>query len=385
MRIAYVTGYDPNDVKNWSGLGVFIWKALAARGIEVELIGPMPLPAHLRKLNYLKWRYHRYVSRKFYWVEGDLTNIRALSREAGRRLQKIKPVEAVFSPTILPTAFLPGDLPLVSYSDSTLRVLYDTYPVHANMAAVNYRHAKEIELNAHRRASALVYASDWAAESARKDYAADPSKIHVVPFGANLETTPTRREVEQFIAARDRRQVRLLFLGVDWHRKGGPLALAVTRQLNQLGILAHLTVIGCSPQIELADQKIVTQFGFVKKDAAGQAKIQAELSRSHFLIVPSVAECFGIVYCEASAFGVPSIARNVGGVASAVRNGRNGQLFEMNDSAGQIADWIAGTFRNFEDYRLLALSAQAEFENHLNWQVAGEKLENILRHVIAKK
>ena len=47
------------------------------------------------------------------------------------------------------------------------------------------------------------------------------------------------------------------------------------------------------------DQKFITRLGFLKKDAAGLARIQAELARSHFLIVPSVAECFGLVYCEA--------------------------------------------------------------------------------------
>ena len=153
---------------------------------------------------------------------------------------------------------------------------------------------------------------------------------YVLSFGANLETTPTRAAVAQTIDARDRRQVRLLFIGVDG-RKGEPVAMAVTRHLNRMGIPAHLTVIGCDPQLENEDEgrQFVTRLGFLKKNAAGQARIQEEFARSHFLIVPSIAECFGIVYCEASSFGVPSIARNVGGVASAVRNGRNGRRFEL--------------------------------------------------------
>ncbi len=385
MRIAYITAGDPKDVRVWSGLGHFIWKSLAARGVEVELIGPLPLPRHVHALNHLRRYFYQRVQGKFYWNEGDLTNVRAHSRAAGRKLKSLPPVDAVVSANIFPSAFLPGELPLVSYSDSTLRTLFKTYPAHANMAGRNYRHADKIELSAQRRAAALVYASEWAADSARKDYSTDPAKIHVVPFGANLETTPSRASVEKMIATRDPRELRLLFIGMDWQRKGGPVALAVTRELNRMNIPAGLTVIGCNPLLDEADQKFVNVLGFIEKTVAGQAKIQAELSRSHFLIVPSVAECFGIVYCEASALGVPSIARNVGGVASAVRNGRNGQRFELEDTPAQIAAWIAEAFKDFQTYQRLALSSLTEYETHLNWNVAGEKLERIIRTVIAKK
>jgi glycosyltransferase involved in cell wall biosynthesis len=382
MRIAFVTPYDARDVKRWSGLGYFIWQALVARGLEVELIGPLPLSFRVRKLMALKARYHRRVSGKFYWPDGDLLSVRGFSAAAGRKLKTLPPVDAVVSPTILSTAFLPGRVPLVIYSDTTLRKLFATYPAHANMARGNYRQADKIEFSAHRRASALVYASEWAAKSAHQDYSADPAKIHVVPFGANLETAPARAIVEQAIEARDRRPVNLLFIGVEWERKGGPTALAVTRHLNRLGIPAQLTVIGCPAKLAAGDEKIVNQLGFLKKDIAGQARIQAELAQSHFLIVPSIAECFGLVYCEASSFGVPSIARDVGGVPSAVRNGRNGQRFSMETSPEQIAEWIAAQFKDFATYRQLALTSLAEFDAHLNWKVAGEKLENIIRSVV---
>jgi glycosyltransferase involved in cell wall biosynthesis len=384
MRIGYITTDDPRDVTAWSGLALFIWKSLAARNIEVELIGPLPTPLYLRKLNHLKWAYYHHVHGQYHWPHGDLMNIKAWSREAGRRLRKIPPVDAVLSATNLSSGLLPGNIPLVVYSDSTLRLLYATYVRHANASWLNRRHADKIEIAGQRRSAALVYASEWAAESARSDYGANPEKVHVVPFGANLETPPTRQEVEQSIAARDRKQIRLVFIGVEWERKGGTVALAVTRELNRMGVPAQLTVIGCSPLIEPADSKFVTVLGFVEKNLSGQAKIHAELSRSHFLIVPSLAECFGIVYCEASAFGVPSIARNVGGVASAIRNDRNGRLFEINDSPIMMSKWIAAKFRDYEGYRQLARTSREEFEERLNWEVAGEKLEGILRGVIAQ-
>ena len=38
-----------------------------------------------------------------------------------------------------------------------------------------------------------------------------------------------------------------------------------------------------------------------------------------FLILPTEFDAFGIVFCEASAYGVPSIAADVGGVSQPVR------------------------------------------------------------------
>ncbi|HEV2694059.1 MAG TPA: glycosyltransferase family 4 protein [Verrucomicrobiae bacterium] len=385
MRIAYVTGYDPRDNNNWSGLGYFIWKCLAARGIEVELIGPLPLPAVYRKWSMCKWRFYHHLQGRYYYSDADLTNVCLRSLAAGRKLESLPPVDAIVSATILPAAFLPGKVPLVIYSDATLRSLYRTYEVYSNLSPLNLRHADRIERAAQSRAAALVYASEWAANSVRTEYGVDPAKVHVVPFGANLESFPTRLAVEQAIDARDRQKIRLLFIGMDWDRKGGPAALAVVRELNRTGFQATLTLIGCGPRLEEADRKFVEPLGFIEKNEAGLVKIQAELLRSHFLIVPSLAECFGIVYCEASAFGVPSIARKVGGVASAVSDGRNGKLFEPGDSPAQIATWIAGIFGDMEAYRRLARSSRTEFEERLNWNTSGEKLERILREVIAKK
>jgi glycosyltransferase involved in cell wall biosynthesis len=307
---------------------------------------------------------------------------RTFSRQAGRKLESLSGINAVLSPGTIPVAFLPGKLPLVIYADATHRLLFNTYPAYENLSQLTRRHGDSIESNAYQRASVLVFASQWAADSAIKDYGADPAKVHVVPFGANLENSPARSVVEQTIAARSRVQMRLLFIGVEWERKGGPVAMAVTRHLNDMGIPTHLTIIGCSPEVGSAERPYVTVLGFIGKDSEGKHRIHEELAKSHFLIVPSSAECYGLVYCEASAFGVPAIARNVGGVSSAVRDGQNGKLFMRADSPSAIAQWAASCFRNYETYRKLALSAHAEYEAHLNWKVAGERLEKIIQSVI---
>ena len=102
------------------------------------------------------------------------------------------------------------------------------------------------------------------------------------------------------------------------------------------------------------------------------------LSNAHFLLLPSMAECFGIVLCEANAFGVPSLAHDVGGIPEIVKNGVNGQLFSVDSP---VEEWAATVSRWFGDraaYERLALSSRAEYDKRLNWGTAGETIKRHL-------
>jgi glycosyltransferase involved in cell wall biosynthesis len=330
----------------------------------------------------MKQRFYAKILRNFYLPEHDVIASKAYSREAWKRLQNFSDIEAVVSPGTIPVAFLPGKLPLVTIEDATHRVLFDAYPTFKNLCGATRRHGDQIQRSAIKRASASVFSSDWAATSAVRDYNANPEKVHVVPFGANFERQPAREDVIRAIDSRGHKKIRLLFIGVEWERKGGPVALQVVRTLVKLGIPAHLTIIGCTPVISNEDADHVSVRGFIKKTSDGQQEIFNEFGKAHFLIVPSVAECYGLVYCEASALGVPAIARNVGGVGTIIKNDVNGRLFDFQDSPKDMTDWILGYYMEPKRYRQLALSSLAEYESRLNWSVAGQKLRTILKNAI---
>ena len=385
LKIAYVTTYDAKDVRNWSGSGYFIWQSLVQSGIEVEFIGPLFLPSFTNRVLRMKQRFYTKILRKLYLSEHDVIASKDYSREAWKRLANSKDIEAVVCPGTIPVAFLPGKLPLVTIEDATHKLLFDTYPSFKNLCRASRHNGDQIQQSAIRRSSASVFSSDWAATSAVRDYKANPEKVHVVPFGANFENQPARENVIRAINSRNFEQIRLLFIGVEWERKGGPVALQVVRTLAKLGVSAHLTIIGCNPAISEEDTGYVTVRGFIKKTSEGQQEIFDEFYKTHFLIGPSVAECYGLVYCEAGAFGVPSIGRNVGGVGTIIKNDVNGRLFDLHNSPKDITDWILALYREPERYRHLAQSSLAEYESRLNWKVAGQKLKEILTNVIANK
>jgi glycosyltransferase involved in cell wall biosynthesis len=262
--------------------------------------------------------------------------------------------------------------------------MVDYYPRFSGVSDAGLRAGNGIERAALDRAGAAIYASEWAAESAMRVYGADPARVHVLPFGANLTSAPDRCEIASLIGRRSRRECRLLFVGVDWHRKGGDLALGVAARLVEMGIPSRLTVVGCGAD-DVPKSRLVDYLGFIDKSSpAGEARLAGLLAESHFLCLPSRAECFGIVFCEASAFGLPSIAVRTGGVASAVRHATNGYLYDevsfIESAAASIADCMA----DYDDvYTPLALSSYEEYRSRLNWTTSTTTLIGHVARLVA--
>lgn len=239
-----------------------------------------------------------------------------------------------------------------------------------------------IEQQALHTCDLAIYASEWAANTALEFYNVSANKIKVVPFGANLECDRTISDIEKIINERSRTKCQLLFLGVDWERKGGPLVLEIAEQLNRNGIQTELHIAGIGKLPVSSIPAYVTNHGFLDKSTyEGRDKINKLLSTSHFLVLPSKAEAFGLVFGEASSFGVPSISRAVGGITTAIRDNRNGRTFPLEASAKDFADYIENIFLDYKRYEQLAYSSFNEYKSRLNWEVAGKAVMDLLKQL----
>ena len=228
-----------------------------------------------------------------------------------------------------------------------------------------------------------IYTSSWAAETAIQNYKVDPAKVKIVPFGANLEYVPGRNHLQMIIAQKPSNVCKLLFIGTDWYRKGGDIAVAVAESLNRLGLKTQLTVVGCD--INGAAPEYVSFKGFVsKKTSEGRALIHQFFVESHFLLVPSRADCVPVVIAEAASFGVPVVATNVGGISTVVTNNVNGHIFPSGpDFITEASRVILKAMETPDNYRQLAMNSFAQYEDRLNWQSAGRRVHELLNSVVA--
>jgi glycosyltransferase involved in cell wall biosynthesis len=287
--------------------------------------------------------------------------------------------DVVFAPDTIPVAYLDDERPVVTWTDATFASILGFYPGFGpeTIAAESIRDGISLDRRAISRSDLSIYGSDWAARSAIDDLDADESRIAVVPFGANTPRDPSEDEVTAAVDRRDATTCKLLFLGSDWERKGGPLAIEVAAGLNAGGRPAVLTIVGCTPAIPEHHRRFVDVVGFLDKDGADAARFESILAASHFLILPTRAECFGLPFCEASAFGVPSLAANVGGVSTPVRDGVNGALFDPGATAGDYVSFIDRLLSS-GGYRTLAVDAYGEYRRRLNWRTSAASVTSLL-------
>jgi glycosyltransferase involved in cell wall biosynthesis len=186
----------------------------------------------------------------------------------------------------------------------------------------------------------------------------------VVPFGANLEVAPAPPDAHAFPPER----LKLLMLGVKWEEKGGPIAYRTLQELKFRGYPAQLVVCGCTPPPEFDDPDLVRE-GFLNKNIpADLEKLVHHLRTADLLILPTRFEAYGIVFCEAAAYGLPVLASRTGGIPTIVQEGRTGFLFDLEDDGVAYADRIIELVHRPGQWQEMRRNARARYENTLNWE-----------------
>jgi glycosyltransferase involved in cell wall biosynthesis len=377
MKIGYVTRYDAKDINYWSGIGTYISKSLENQGAALNYLGPL---TEKNKLYFqFKQGYYKYLRGQKHLRDYEPHILQDFGAQIQEKLKNDRQ-DIVFSATASPVAYLNCTQPIVFWGDAVFASLIDYYPFFSNLSQESIDEGNATERQALERCRLAIYSSDWAAKAAIRHYGVDKEKVKVVPFGANITIERTLDDVRQFANLRPSNKCKLLFLGVEWERKGGNVAAEVAGRLNRAGLKTELTVAGCAPDLTEEEKQFVKVIGFVDKATqAGREQINRLFRESHFLIVPSRAECYGIVFCEASSFGVPCISTNVGGIPTAVRNDINGQVFELDADIERYCDYISDLFVDYQRYKKLSLSAFNEYRKRLNWDVAGKEVKKLLQ------
>lgn len=383
MRLAYVTVGPADDLHEWSGLNAAIRRSLVEQGCDVTNIDRLGA-THPWKLR-LRRRLVKSLLGSTYALERSSDAVARWSQLASRRVARLPALDAVVSTGTLPVAYLEGTVPLALWSDATFHSLRSSYSDYANYSRASIEDGDRSERAALHRASLICYASEWAADDAATYYDVPRQKIRVVPYGANaVSPYANERDAVAAAARRDWSTVRFMFLGVDWRRKGGDTAVAVVRRLNETGTKSMLTVAGCEPPDDVRRLPFVQSVGFLsKKDDSQRQQLHQLLLQSHFLLLPTIAECFGLVFAEASAYALPSVSRAVGGVPTAVRHGRTGLLLAPGADAEAYCSALQPLLTDRDRYQAMCLEAYRDYVGRLNWAVAGAAFVTELRAAIA--
>jgi glycosyltransferase involved in cell wall biosynthesis len=373
MNITYIAEFDTKDITKRSGLGVNIANALEDNGNTLQYMDKLsaspPIDAYIKKVFY-RARKQRFDFMREKWYAEQLSKTIELGHKESTDL--------FFSLSSQPIAYLKKLKPIVFYTDATFAQMKGFY--FNNLSNESWKNGNEVEQAALENTDLAIYASQWAADSAINDYNISPSKVKVVPRGANIECNRTISDIERLSSARSKNVIKLLFVGIDWYRKGGDTAYKIADYLNKNNIKAELHVVGIESIPLNPMPEYIINHGFLNKSNPEHSEILDRLYlESHFFLLPTLADTFGIVFAEANSFGLPALSFDIGGIASVILNNVNGFCFPKDIDPEKIAIYIKEVFSDRNRYLDLCKSSFNEYSERLNWKVSGRLIQTMLR------
>jgi glycosyltransferase involved in cell wall biosynthesis len=377
MHISHIDNYNVRDVRTWSGIPYFMVKNLENEGVVVDTID---LQVQSPTLPFL----HKYLWNKVLGKRFDRARQPSVAQLYAQKAQQLIPAQTdvIMSSSSVPMAFLKHKQPKIFYTDATFGALVNFYEGFDNLCNETLRNGHALEKAALDNCSLAIYASDWAAQSALQIYKADPAKVKVVPFGANIDHHRSWTDIKDLISHKSQTHCQLLLIGKEWERKGGPQAVAVAQQLNDMGLPTTLHLVGIQPNLIKDLPNFVVCHGYLNKANDNDRQlIYRLLAESHFLIQPSLAECYGIMLCEAASFGLPSVATRVGGIPTIIKDGVNGQTFDLNAEAAAYAHFIYEMMTKPINYQEMASNAYDQYQKRLNWQTASQTVLQLIKEL----
>lgn len=374
----------PEDRRLWSGTPSHIVEGLRRYGVPTTCVGAVPRWVNRLPSSSL-WHYYRLVRKQNFIPDRHPLINRLFSAIGSRRIRACAAVDAIVTSTIVGAAHLRTKVPVFILHDATWSQMMEMHPWFHASAQPRYmvKSGWELERRAFRHPNHyIVLASEWARKRAIADHGLDPDRVFVLPLGANFSEDPSDERVSRAIATRTGEHCDLLFVAVEFEKKGGAIAVAAAEALRARGIPTTLHIAGCSPA---GLPEWVRVHGYLRKDRPEELKkLQSLYAQSDFFILPTRAEAQGIVFNEAAGFGLPAAGTDVGGVSSVVRSGDWGMLLPLEARGAEYAAWIAPLFRDRARYRETARRARQDFVARLSRSAYTRQLLGIIHQVLEK-
>ena len=253
-------------------------------------------------------------------------------------------------------AALPGR-PFVIYTDHTI-ASHREHP-YSDPRLFRSKPLMELERALYLRADRIVVTAAHVEQTLVRTYGCDPARVATILIGANVEAVPSSSERGRYAAGR------ILFVGIDWERKGGPTLLAAFTTVATRFPSATLTIVGCKPALSHPRARAT---GLLPR-----ADVAALFAESSIFCLPSVVEPSAVASVEAMAFRLPVIATTVGGFPGIVDNGETGLLVPPNDPvalAGALTELLADP----ERARTMGQAGYRRGLERFTWDAVGDRL-----------
>lgn len=377
-KVAYLTTTDPNDKHAWSGTHYYILQQLRKLYSKVDALGPIQARTFLLP-GQIFTKLSQVALRKRYNYRHSILASKAYAAKLNSKLDKGNYDLIVVPATSAIIPYLKTKVPIVYIGDATVSISKNYHKALTDLFKFSWNETMRIEKKAFQHCSALIFSSEWAQQSAINDFNIEKEKVHHFPFGANLDWIPDANDV---LPKKINSVVQLLFIGVYWENKGGEYAVNCLNLLNQKGIPARLHIVGCKPPENLMNENIKVHAFIDKNTEEGRKKLDELYRLANFLILPTRFDCTPIVYCESSAYALPVLSANTGGVAAHVFDNENGFLIDYNDKGEAYCKKIQEILSVSKEYENLSARTRNVYDKFLNWNAWGKNFNEVIAKIL---
>ena len=331
------TGSDPYSPRTWSGSSQSLLKAIDEATLLDKAVG-LKLP---RLQNYWllakNFTRNRAVWRKHFYFDPAYRN--ALTRTA-KAIPVTSPIclqiGSMFS---LPTVF--PNKKCISYHDGNLPELLNSGFGMEGVSRKRIDQALRYEEETSQQMAAIFTFSEYLRQSFIRDYHVSPDKVFNVGGAVNLTEIPAPAPDKNYTTNR------ILFIGTEFTRKGGPQLLQALRIVRDSIPTAELHIVGPA-HLDNLPAGVVFHGHLSKADPAQKQKLESLFRDSTLFALPSLYEPFGIAPLEAMLYQLPCVLTNAWALRECVTPGINGDLAEkgsVEDLAAKITQLLANPDR----------------------------------------
>lgn len=218
-----------------------------------------------------------------------------------------------------------------------------------------------LEKEIYKNATRIFTWSSNVKRSLESQYECDPKKVECVFVGANIEPSNSKAE------SSNDHHPEILFVGIDWERKGGPALINAFKKLLISYPNAHLTIVGSNPNLNIPNCTVVGKLPL--------EKISPYYAHADLFCLPTNLEPFGIVFLEAMSAKLPIVATRIGAIPDFIQNGWNGWLIEPGDVDGLI-NAITRIVNNEREASLFGERSYNLVKGRYNWSSVAERIHS---------
>jgi len=379
-------GEYPLDPATWSGSSAFFFREIEKRGkLSGTIGGEIPT---WQKAMYALMNYSRnfMVMRERTYMDVRYRN--ALSKFLAKQVKTtdFKPdsVSIQLGSMFNLNEFLGDQCLRTSYNDGNFYMLLQSpYFPRKHFSQKKIDAALQYEKNVLDGMQMIFTMSEYLRQSFINDFGQPAGKVFCIGAGININES-----VIQEIANADNSSKRydtqeILFIGVDFQRKGGKCLLSAFRKVRSVFPQAVLQIVGPSKPLEgFEAESGVVWNGFLNKNNPQESeKLTNIFNRVSLFVMPSIYEPFGIAPLESQLRSIPCLVSNRWALPEVVQEGKTGELVEPGNEE-MLAEKMIHLLRNPDILQTYGTAGKSWVLDHFLWNKVVDRLEVCLNRSV---